>query len=114
MSEVTNMILSFSIGEDESSSINEINLFSNNGRGFNIVSADFEEGGNWVGKENQNRWYGGSKHLETPLYIGAFNNLDIEAFIQLLKGIKWEEPDNVQVILKEQNSNKFKVIELEE
>jgi len=113
MSEVTNLIISFSVGEDEKLRIKEVNLFSNNGRGFTINSADFEEGSNWLRKENRKRWYGGSKMLETPLYIGAFNHLDLEGLINHMKQIKWEEPENVQLILKEQDSDKFRIIEIE-
>lgn len=104
MSEVTNLIISFSIEEDEKSRINEVNTFFNNGRGFKIISADFERGTNWLGKENRKRWYGGSKMLETPLYIGAFNHLDLEGLILHMKMIDWKEPENVQLILKEQHS----------
>ena len=110
MSEVTNLIISFSIGEDEKSRISEVNLFFNNGRGFKINSADFEEGRNWRGKPNRKRWYGGSKMLETPLYLGAFNHLDIEGLIEHLKEIDWEEPENVQLIVKTQESDTFKII----
>lgn len=112
MSEVTNLIISFSIGEDEKSRITEVNLFFNNGRGFKINSADFEEGTNWLGKENRKRWYGGSKMLETPLYLGAFNHLDLKGLVEHMKEIEWEEPENVQLIVKAKESDKFKIIEL--
>ena len=112
MSEVTNLIISFSIGEDETSRINEVNLFFNNGLGFKINSADFEEGSNWLGKENRKRWYGGTKMLETPLYVGAFNHLDLEGLIEHMKEIEWEEPENVQLIVKLQEADKFEIIEL--
>ena len=112
MSEVTNLIISFSIGEDETSRINEVNLFFNNGRGFKINSADFEEGTNWLGKENRKRWYGGTKMLETPLYVGAFNHLDLEGLIEHMKELEWEEPENVQLIVKLQEADKFEIFEL--
>jgi hypothetical protein len=112
MSDVTNIILSFSVAEIESSRINEINTFANNGRGFNLVSADFEEGRNFMGRENRNRWYGGSKMLETPLFVGAFNNLDINGLVEHLRSLNWEEPENVQLIVQEQHEYKFKIIEI--
>ena len=105
MSEVTNLIISFSPLEDETSRINEVNLFSNGDRGFNIISADFEEG-------NRKRWYGGSKMLETAMYIGAFNHLDLEGLIEHMKNINWEDQKSVQLIVKEENDDKFKIIEL--
>lgn len=108
MSNVTNLIISFSIIEDEISRINEVNLFHNNGLNFEIKSANFEEEKkNVFGKESENRWYGGSKKLETPLYIGAFNNLDLRGLIKYCQKIEWIEPENVQIIVKEQDSDKF-------
>ena len=112
MSEVTNLIISFSNGEDERNRINEVNSFFNNGQGFKINSADFEKGTNWLGKENRKRWYGGSKMLETPLYLGAFNHLELQGLIDHIKEIDWEEPENVQLIVKTQDSDKFMIIEI--
>ena len=79
MSHVTNLILSFSIGEDESSRVSEMNLFENNGKGFELATADFEREQN---PGSRKIWYGGSKFLETPLYVGAYNHLDIEGLIE--------------------------------
>lgn len=112
MSEVTNLIISFSIAEDESSRSSDLELFFNNGRGFKVTSADFEAFNDKEG-ENKKRWYAGEKCLETPLFIGAYNHLDLVGLIQHLKNIDWEEPENVQLIVKDQNSNKFKIIEIQ-
>lgn len=112
MSDVTNLILTFSISEDEISKVQEINCFWNNGRGFNLISADFERGQTLFGKENEKRWYGGDKKLETPLFIGAYNHLDLDGLIEFLKGLEWNRPENVQLIVKEEGSEKFRLIEL--
>jgi len=108
MSVVTNLILSFSIGEDEISRVDEINLFHNNGRGFKLASADFEIE---INQDSNKAWYGGSKFLGTPLYIGAYNHLDIEGLIEYLKIINWKYPESVQLFLKEEESDKFRIIE---
>ena len=63
-----------------------------------------------IGKENRKRWYGGTKMLETPLYVGAFNHLDLEGLIEHMKEVKWEEPENVQLIVKLQEADKFEII----
>lgn len=112
MSNVTNLILSFSIGEDERSRIEEVNLFHNNGIPFYLVSADFERKYDKKGNLTKKVWYGGSKCLETPLYIGAINHLDIDGLIEHLKMLEWDKPENVQIILKEQESDKFRIIEI--
>jgi len=111
MSFVTNLILSFSILEDESSRVSEINLYENNGRGFELATADFEREKN---PSSNKAWYGGTKFLETPLYIGAYNGLDVEGLIKHLKIVNWEYPESVQLFLKEQESDKFRTIELEQ
>jgi hypothetical protein len=111
MSIVTNLILTFSIGEDESSRTEEVNNFSNQGRGFKLVSADFERISSSTPYEVKT-WYAGTKFLETPLFIGAYNHLDLSGLVRHLKSVRWEEPENVQLMLKTQDSNKFKIIEL--
>jgi hypothetical protein len=109
MSEVTNLIISFSVIEDEKSRIKDINSFYNNGRDFKIISADYQSQNKII---NTKRWYGGSKKLETPLYIGAFNSLNTEELIAFMKNLDWEDPSNVQLITKEHNSDKFKIFEI--
>ncbi len=112
MSVVTNLILSFSTSENEIIRIEEINTFSNNGRGFKLVSADYERqfADEPYGVQT---WYGGSKYLETPLFIGAYNHLDINGLINHLKTIHWEEPENVQLILKTQDSDSFEIMKIQ-
>ena len=55
MSEVTNLILSFSIGEDEDARIKEVNSFRYRGLEMNLVSADFnkdlESGRAWLRRD---------------------------------------------------------------
>ena len=97
--------------EDEISRQSDLDLFFNNGKGFKVVSADFQSTQDQEDLE-KTRWYGGSKCLETPLYIGAYNHLDLDGLVEHIKNIDWEEPENVQVMFKNQNSNKFKIIEL--
>lgn len=113
MSEVTNLILSFSVGEDEITKRDEIELFFNNGRGFKLTSADFEGEENLFEVKNPRRWYAGSKLLETPLFIGAYNQLDLDGLVEHLKSLTWQEPENVQLIVKCENDEKFRIIELD-
>ena len=107
MSEVTNLILSFSIGEDEEVRLKEVNSFRYRDLEMNLVSADFNKN-----MDGSTAWYGGTKFLETPLYIGAFNHFDLDGFISHLKKINWDQPENVQVIVKGQWDEKFKILEL--
>jgi len=105
MSLVTNVVLSFSIGEEQKNEdtfilVGAINdwLVSQHGQRFG-VDAD--------------RVAGGSKHLETPLYIAAFNYLFIEDFLRFVFSLPWEEPENVQVFIQGQDEDRFTVYDKE-
>ena len=101
MSSVTNLILHIGIIEDEDAKIKEVNAF-------------FGERENpLVGLREQplpRGWYGGSKYLECNIYVGAFNYLDLVRFLKHINSIQWDEPQDVQLFVKEQNDTRFKLI----
>ena len=49
----------------------------------------------------------GSKAMEANVWIGAFNYLDIVNFIDALNKVKWDYPEEVQLLIKEQEDEKF-------
>lgn len=102
MSVVTNLILHIGISEDEEERIKDVNKFFEDKNG--LVSLD--------DSKIPRGWYGGSKMLECNLYIGAFNYLDLDEFIKHCKNIKWEYPDEIQIIVKEQEDDLFRIIKL--
>ena len=59
-------------------------------------------------------WYGGTKYLQSDIAIGAINYLDIDGFVQYLKTIEWKYPESVQLIVKEEESDRFRIINLME
>jgi hypothetical protein len=102
MSTVTNVILAFSIMEDEPARLADVNRLLTSGsepirRGF--VYRDRTRGGD----------IGGTHCLEQPTYIGAFNYLDREEFLAGLPLIAWEEPECVQVIMCLQDHDRYHV-----
>lgn len=101
MSLVDNCILSFSICEDDEKII-EVNSFFNVElqKPFVDVDANFLPTG----------WYGGSKMLETPLFIAAFNYFPESEFINHLKTLNWKYPEDVQLIIKRQDDSIFSII----
>lgn len=101
MSYVANTILVFSVIEDEIERLSEVNSFFGESKGF--VSCDDEN--------LKIGWYGGTKMLETNLCIGVFNYLDLDGLIQHIKNIKWESPQDVQIIIQNQNDDKFSIID---
>lgn len=57
--------------------------------------------------EDANAVCGGSKYLETPLYIAAFNYFDSEEFIKYVLSLPWAFPEDVQIFIQKQNDYKF-------
>jgi hypothetical protein len=98
MSYVTNIILHLPICEEEK--IEEVNKFFDE-KEKGLVSLD-------DGKLPHG-WYGGSKMLEANLYAGAFNYLSLEELMEYLRKIDWENPEEVQVMVKEQNDEVFRI-----
>lgn len=103
MSTVTNLILSHSILEDDNGArIKEVNKFF-----------EREETRGFVEAELPYEVYGGSKVLEAPIYIGAFNYLMEDEFLEYLRSeVNWEHPEEVQIIIKRQEDDLFSIINL--
>jgi hypothetical protein len=57
-------------------------------------------------------WYGGGKALEAELAIGAENHLDLNAFIQHLRSMEWAYNDLVQLVVKEDDDDRFRIIDV--
>lgn len=106
MSHVSNVILSFSILEDEKRVMREVNDYLEKEENQRFESADFKVGGKF--------WYGGHKVLETPLWLGAFNYLHIGSLLKFMRGVQWEYPDEVQLIVKDQDSDLFEILTLDD
>lgn len=97
MSMVANVILAYSIADDDGETqqqelLARINRFFRDGEGFT------EPG------------YGGTKALEHPTFIAAFNHLDLDGFIAHLKTIEWKEPEHVQLFVCEQEDDSYTLI----
>lgn len=50
--------------------------------------------------------------MEADLYLGAFNYLGVPQFLQKVFTQPWKCPGEVQVFLKEQHENKWRLIDL--
>jgi hypothetical protein len=105
MSRVTNIIITASIGEDLDYLTEKFKEYHVNGLSFNLVSVDSDS--------LPRGWYGGSKMIEANIFVGAFNYLNLESLLLYLKGrINWSSPSTVQLIVKEQNDLRFRLINL--
>jgi hypothetical protein len=105
VSYVTNLIFSLSIVDVDRGKMDEVNTYFVDKGIKPLVSVDDER--------LPRAWYGGSKYLETGLYLGAFNHLNLDDFIKHVRTISWEFPESVQIIVKEQEDLKFTIIDLD-
>lgn len=87
MSVVTNLILTMSTLDEDM--LDQINAYPNEGKGFTIVSVR--------DSKLPRDWYGGSKRLETEVLIGAYNHFDLPPFVEYLKTLPWEHPEEVSL-----------------
>lgn len=105
MSIVTNVILRLPLSNAERYDlIHQMNIFFENQDIKGLVSIETPH--------LPDHWYGGNKYFESAIYLGAFNNLKLMEFINHLKTIEWEDKEDVQMLVKEQESDKFKLIDI--
>lgn len=103
MSRVTNIILACGLCEE-------------NGEGnyppVNAINEWLLENGQHVGLKYINGREGGHKVWESEVFGGAFNFLDIEAFIRVVASAKWERADFVQVFINGHEEEVFGVVNI--
>lgn len=49
------------------------------------------------------RYAGGKKYMEANVWAGAFNYLDVPAFVEVVKAQRWLDPECVQLLIQEQS-----------
>ena len=102
MSYVTNLILHIGILEDRDQRIEEVNQYFQKDDTKPLIFIEAPD----------RDWYGGDKYLECYLYVGAYNYLHLDGFIEHLKSLTWQEPESLQLIVKEQEDDKFRIIDI--
>jgi len=106
MSVVSNVIFSFSILENNYEKENDIFYLN-----MEKINDWLEEHGYGVFSVDVDIISGGRKRLETPLFVAAFNHFNLKDFCDFVRSMTWEYPDFVQVIIQEQDADKFRLIE---
>lgn len=56
--------------------------------------------------------FGGGKAPQVCVYGGAFNYLDIPAFLDFIASLPWEDPDRIQVFINDEHDEDFTVYDL--
>lgn len=106
MSHVTNIILHMSCMEDEDSRLAEANKFFDDPHRGLVHMED---------PKLPHGWYGGTKLIEAEIAIGAFNYLELHAFVEHLREhVQWNTPECVQLFIKRQHDEKFWVFDLQD
>lgn len=113
MSSVTNVILHY-CPLDPHSIKGHIGFSTLTGMALTQVNDAMEDQGvhfvSVTDKSLPRDWYGGSKCLEQDIAIGAFNRLNLEVLIEELREISWWRPERIQLIICEQDANRFRII----
>ncbi len=108
MSVVTSVLLH--IGHDDRSKVDAIGRYmaSKNHGGF----VDVNDGRIRRGLFRRDPWYGGEKYINDPLYMAAFNGLDIEGLIDFVRSLEYAEPEAIQLMILHEDDCKYRVIDL--
>jgi hypothetical protein len=59
-------------------------------------------------------WEGRGKALECSVYVGAYNRLELDDFVEHLRGIAWNAPQFIQLFVKDQEDVEFRLIRIAE
>lgn len=105
MSDVTNIILSFSIVEKTIKSFGKEEY-------LNVISVNTWLYARKYGNIGENAYSGGNKEIETALFFAAFNHFNSQVFLQFLKSLPWIAPEEVQMMVKGQHDEKFTMIDV--
>ncbi|MBD2038883.1 hypothetical protein H6F76_28440 [Leptolyngbya sp. FACHB-321] len=111
MSWVTDVLLIFSLGEVWADYMEPIEA-DENGESveeplpLRTINA-------WLIKNNQqslNRWdeyVNTGKPMQSRIYGGAYNFLKISEFVEVVKAQPWQEPQNMQLLIKDDPEDRF-------
>lgn len=105
MSNVTNLILTFSLSEKENSIMNQICNFEYTPNGFYIKSID--------DPDLPRGWYGGNKMFEGKVYLGAYNYLEFDNFVtHLINNVNWKHIEDVRLFVLKDEDDFFQTVKL--
>jgi hypothetical protein len=99
MSEVTNVLLAFSISEDADARLAEIDAFLDDHEQLPFASV-------WT----TDAAVGGGKRMDAPLYAGAFNGFHVRRFVAFLRALPWADPEQVQVMVRAPREDGWQLI----
>ena len=102
MSYVNNVIVTFSVSEEEREVI----------KAFNAALARIVETGQGFRDMSDNHdWYGGSKCLEHHVYVAAFNYIHSDQVSRALAAVEWKYPEDVRLFWCGQEEDAFEPVD---
>jgi hypothetical protein len=108
LSHVTNIVLTFSILEDGDDRLDDLNRFFRYSEGGDAHPDDWYHSPSPLKMTSSiHSCYGGTKALEAPVMLGAYNYLNVEALVRHMRTIPWREPKEVQLFAKGQDDDIF-------
>jgi len=80
-----------------------------------VESAALEAVNSWLRREynvslvnlSEHAFPAGDKAMQALVYGGAFNRLDEEEFLQVVRTQNWVAPDDVQILMKSEGESRF-------
>jgi len=101
MSRVMNVILTTGCGEtpDRIAALNGILWLNSSTRGFAPLPA------------SHSSYIGGTKAMECDVYLAAFNYLPLAAVVRAMHATRWNEPEQVQLFVKDEDDRRFTEID---
>ena len=110
MSDVTNIILHLKGEFDPHKTVVKFNEHIHKAGGVHTSFGSFDFERDDDQPYSHTPWYGGSKYLEAELYCGSLNFLDLDQFIKFIKSLEWPDNSIIQLMVKEQEDDMFKLI----
>jgi hypothetical protein len=104
MSVITNIVLSIGLTDELRGRLAAVNTFFGEVKG--LVSVD--------DSSLPDAWYGGNKRVCAGMSLGAFNGMDLPGFLKHLQSIPWDSPRKVQLLVMEEEDERFRLINVME
>lgn len=74
---------------------------------FKEIERWLEEHHHWCSLRQLNEKAGGNKVMQCDVFMGAFNHMDIEAFIEYFNSVEWNDREGIQLLIKDEHDDEF-------
>jgi len=71
------------------------------------LNAYLKNNHNGAGLVKVDNYAGGNKAMQVDVFMAAINYLNIDAFVEWFRGVEWQDPECVQLLIKNEHDNRF-------